>query len=82
LWFSRSGLHCKDIAGFVNERTFPNPSFRRIIAWFGWSRFPTFTLYCPMNEVVDQRVNIVTLSYDEAIPSLDHNSMEPLRYEH
>jgi hypothetical protein len=35
-----------------------------------------------MNEVVDQRVNIVALSYDEAIPSLDHNSMEPLRYAH
>ena len=35
-----------------------------------------------MNEVVDQRVNIVTQSYDEAIPSLDHNSEKPLRYAH
>jgi hypothetical protein len=35
-----------------------------------------------MNEVVDQRVNIVTQSYDKAIPSLDQNYMEPLRYVH
>jgi hypothetical protein len=35
-----------------------------------------------MNEVVDQRVNIVTLSYDGTVPSLEHNSVEPLRYAH
>ena len=35
-----------------------------------------------MNEVVDQRVNIVTLSYDRNIRHLEHNSVKPLRYAH
>ena len=30
-----------------------------------------------MNEAVDQRVNMVTHSYEGAIPSLQHNSVEP-----